>query len=272
MTTARIVAICMVRNEERFIDRVLRNISGFCDQILVADNGSSDSTWDRIGARARADARISCRRIEHSRESHQMIQEYVNTPTWIFGVDGDEIYDPQGLLKFRSELLSGVYDRFWRVYGNVLNCVRLDESAKQADGYLSPPGRSIVKLFNFNAITCWDGVEVERLHSGRLIFKPGYSESTQAKLHETRGWEDSSFRCLHLCFLPRSRVDRRGRNGLVTRWNLSDRYYSGPWVRFLSAVLTPWSISRPSEWKMSRYRRGPLVTKDVRAFLPDGAE
>ena len=34
-----IVAILLVRNEDRFLERVLRNIAGFCDRLIVADDG-----------------------------------------------------------------------------------------------------------------------------------------------------------------------------------------------------------------------------------------
>jgi len=43
-TDRKIVGICLVRNEERFLDLILNNIIDFCDQILIADNKSTDHT------------------------------------------------------------------------------------------------------------------------------------------------------------------------------------------------------------------------------------
>ena len=39
--------------------------------------------------------------------TNKFIEKYYSTNTWMFGVDGDELYDPIGLKKFRNELLSG---------------------------------------------------------------------------------------------------------------------------------------------------------------------
>lgn len=270
--TRQIVAICLVRNEERFLDQVLRNILPFCDRILVADHQSGDRTFEIAQARAARDARIECRRIAHPRESHDMIAPYINTPTWIFAVDGDEIYDPERLAAFRAELLAGRYDTYWRIIGNALNCTGLDLTAGTADGYLSPPSRSIVKLFYFGAITAWTDVKLERLHDGRIDFRSGYADSTRCPLHERFSWEDSPLRCLHMCFLPRSGTDRTTAHGQAVRWNLADRYTRGPWIRLAAALMERAGIRAPSRWKAERYARGPLVTKSVASFLAPAHE
>ena len=47
------MTVILVKNEDRFLDRVLHNIADFCDRIIVADNGSNwylcgapDSRWN----------------------------------------------------------------------------------------------------------------------------------------------------------------------------------------------------------------------------------
>src|SRR6185369_15232275 len=96
----------------------------------------------------------------------------------------------------------------WQVFGNVLNCVSADEHTGQASGYLAPPCRSMTKLYNFRAIESWDGAVTHVFANGTIKFNPGYDGSLRLNLHETLSWEDAKFRCLHLCFMARSSLDR----------------------------------------------------------------
>ena len=267
MNKMRIVGICLVRNEEKYFGQALANVYDFCDEIIIADNGSQDSTWEIAKEWAKKRKKITCRQIEDPGESHRMIEPFAGTPTWIFAVDGDELYDPAGLESFRKELETGKYDKYWRVIGNALNCVRLDLAGDQAEGYLSPPSRSITKLFNFAAITGWPGANGERLHGGKPAFKPGYGEKSRYVLNAEKTWDESSFRCLHLCFLPRSRLDKIGEDGRVSRWNLAEQQGNGLLVRVYASLLKRLGIYRTSGWKQDRYARGSLVSRPVRQFF-----
>ena len=115
------------------------------------------------------------------------------------GVDGDEVYDPTGLKRFRKCLLEGHFDDQWALFGNVVNCVELDSKRKKAIGYLSPPSRSMTKLFNFSALESWHG-PCERLHGGEKQFRVGFGESQRFSVNEHNMWHESPFRCLHLLF------------------------------------------------------------------------
>ncbi|MBA4388128.1 MAG: hypothetical protein C0404_09115 [Verrucomicrobia bacterium] len=267
MSKVRIVAICLLRNEESYVGQMLANIEDFCDEILIADNGSSDSTYDIAMEWAGKRSKITCRRIRHPRESHEMIERFANTPTWIFAVDGDELYDPVGLKQFRMEVMSGTYDKSWQVAGNVLNCISINRESNVAEGYLSPPCRSITKLFNFNAIVEWTGAPVERLHDGHIVFKPGFDDSSRYPLNEESSWHESKFRCLHLCFLPRSRLDTVGKDGTVTRWNLAEQHGGGLFARISSVIFTRIGRYKASRWKKDRYGRGKLVDSSIDRFF-----
>ncbi len=267
MSASRIVGICLVRNEEIYLGQMLANIYEFCDEILIADNGSTDSTWRIATEWAQKRPKIQCRQIRHPSESHRMIEPFVNTPTWVFGVDGDELYDPCGLESFRKEIAAGLYDPYWMVSGGVLNCTRIDKGLKTAQGYLSPPSRNITKFYNFSAISEWSDVPGERLHGGRVVYKPGYGGSRRCPLHKQKKWEESLFRCLHLCFLPRSNRDSVDKDGRVTRWNLAEQQARGPLIRMYSAVLRQFGISRASPWKNDRYARGSLVSSPIQPFF-----
>jgi len=210
---------------------------------------------------------VTVKTISDPAKSHEMIMSYINTSTWVFAVDGDEVYDPRGLVQLREELLSGTHDNYWRIIGNVLNCIDLDMEAGEARGYLSPPSRSITKLFNFNAITEWSGVQGERLHGGEIIFKEKYKDKNCLRIHDEVSWDESSFRCLHLCFMARSSKDKSPENGMVTRWNLAEQQGRGLLIYFFSKILNVMGVAKPSDWKAEKYGRGELVARDVEPFL-----
>lgn len=253
----KIVGIMLVRDEDRFVEWAIRNAIDFCDEFHVCDHESQDETPVILGRLAgEYGAKLRIRRCRDSGESHRMIQSYAGTATWVFGVDGDEIYDPQALRRMRARMESGEFDRWWAIFGNVLNVTRL--GVDDADGHLAPPCRSMTKLYNFAAIEDWSGRIVERLHGGRIAFKPGFDEQLRLNLHDRSSWGESDFRCLHLCFLSRSSRDA----GMdKPRRNIMDRH---AW----SAGKLLARLRGQPDWKEQKYRRGPLVTESIAAFRP----
>jgi glycosyltransferase involved in cell wall biosynthesis len=266
----KIVGITLLRNEDIFVERVIRNAIGFCDLLIIADHGSSDGTF-AIVSRLAAEFpdKIQLVRIKEARESHFLVNGYANSRTWIIAVDGDEIYDPAGLAHLRAEILAGKYDATWQVFGNVLNCVSADENLGQATGYLAPPCRSMTKLYNFNAIESWDGAVTHVFANGTIKFKPGYDGSLRLNLHEKVSWDEAKFRCLHLCFMARSSLDA-GQS--VARPNVSESLRSGPLLWAKKAFYALAGRSMPSDWKRQKYARGPLTTVDARAFFLKSAQ
>ena len=93
------------------------------------------------------------------------------------------------------------------ILASVLNCVAVDLEEQTATGYLSPPSRSITKLYNFAAIDSWAGDGSERLHGGTIVFRGGYGERSVDNIGERLSWEETPLRCLHTCFLRRSHRD-----------------------------------------------------------------
>jgi len=257
----KIVGIMLVRDEDRFVEWAIRSAIDFCDEFLVYDHESQDETTVILGRLTQEYGRkLVVRRCRNSGDSHAMIQAYAGTATWIFGVDGDEIYDPAGLARLRGRLAAGEFDAWWVLFGNVLNVKRLDLDEALAEGYLAPPCRSMTKLYNFAAIDAWDGRIVERLHGGEIHFRPGFDATRRLNLHDRTSWADADFRCLHLCFLPRSSRDAAS---VGARRNIMDRH---AWsLRKLIARL----FRRPdADWKEQKYARGPLMTESIVAFLP----
>jgi len=263
----RVVAVCLIKNEERFIRQVVSNIYDFSDEILIADNLSTDNTPLIINDLAERCEKIKKFSITKPKESHELIRKYCNTKTWIFAVDGDEIYDPLGLKVLRNKLDNSEFDNYWNIFGNVINCSEFDSDRSVVKGYSAPPCRSMTKLFNFNAIYDWHGCDAERLHGGKIEFKDGWNSMKSLYLYKNTVWEDAFFRCLHMCFLPRSSVDTHSSkdNILLPRINIMDLKNQGAFQKFFRRLLR--RKKEKSKWKIEKYMRGELVEVKVPEFF-----
>lgn len=267
MESTNIIGILLVRNEDTFIERIIGNIVDFCDEIIVADNKSTDRTAEIVRSLTSNNPRIRYCFLDHPAKSHDLISGYADSSTWIFAVDGDELYDPAGLAILRKKIKQGEFDDTWMLLGNVMNCLELDQHAGQAKGYLSPPCRSMTKLYNFSLISDWSGDCPERLHGGRIVFKDPASAAKRFELNTVFSWEDSIFRCLHLCFLQRSSNDKLGSVSPVLRKNISDRNSEGIFKRILTAGASLIGRRYDSSWKNEKYMRGELVQKNIASFF-----
>jgi hypothetical protein len=263
----RIVGVVLLRNEDLFVEQAVRNVLDFCDEIVLCDHESRDGTvaiLERLVAEQ--PGKLTLHRIADPSESHELIAPLAGEDVWVFGVDGDEVYDPRGLAAFRPRLLAGEFDDWWLIRGNVVHCAELDAERRTARGWPCPPSSSGTKLHNFRLIESWSGPSAERLHGLEgLRFKPPYADR-KYQLHDVCAWDDSPFRMLHVCFLRRSNLDR---SGGAKRWNVIDltaprRLPHRLLVRALGAI----GVRRASPWKAEHYRQGPLVTVSAAEFFP----
>ena len=264
----RIIGVGLFRDEDVFVERAVRNVFGFCDELILVDHRSRDRTPE-ILERLCAESPVptSLHRVEEAGESHDLIKERAGEDVWAFGLDGDELYDPRGLERFRQMLLGGLAADAWNIRANMLHCVELDEERGLATGYLSPPAPSVSKMFNFRLIDAWDGDNPERLcDPSGLVFKPGV-EPRKHELNKEHSWEESPFRALHVCFLRRSSRQRSG----GARINIPDRLSPrrAP-VRAWRALREAIGRPPPGSYK-DLYRVGELVTLDARPFLGSGS-
>jgi len=262
-----IVGIVLVRNEDIHVRDSVRNIASFCDKILLCDHGSTDGTRKILGELAEKIPHASVHLLRHPRESHDLLQAFVGTNAWIFGVDGDEIYDPALLEVFRPRFLDGEFSRVWRMKGNVLHCTAIDPEIRTATGYMAPPSRSITKLYNFSAIEAWDGDTFERLHGGKIRFKTGFCDGDKRNFQERLGWNETPLRCLHVCFLRRSSSEPLAAAG-EARKNIVEIYRSGRLASLLRPLARFLRLNGASRWKRDYYRQGPLATVDIHPFFP----
>ena len=152
---ARFVGSVLVRNEDRHVERALRNVLPFLDRIHAFDHMSTDGTWEILQALAREADHLEVARSSDAGDAHRALAPYAGTPTWVLGIDGDELYDPTGIARLREALLAGEHDDVFRLKAHGLNCDRLDERRATASGWLAPPSRPVTKLFNFGAVESW---------------------------------------------------------------------------------------------------------------------
>ena len=260
-----IVGITLVRNEDRFLPRALQNAASFCDRFLLFDHMSNDHSPRILSDFAARHPAATYRSISHPRESHTALEPLAGQLVWVFGVDGDEIYDPAALATLRFRLKAGEFCDEWMLMGHCLHVDRLEGGS--ASGFPAPPSRSITKLYNFAAIDSWKGVPAERLHGGNPVFRRGFSPDKKRLLHEEISWENSPLRCLHMCFLTRSSTDANA----APRLNIDEKL-NGPssWMRALRKLM---GLPPQKSWKNERYRRGPYTTVDTIGFFkPDSAD
>jgi len=259
----RIVGSILVRNEDLFVERAVLNIVDFCDEILVQEHESTDRTREILDALALKHPKIKVETVDHPHASSTAIEHLADTPAWIFGVDGDEIYDPAGLTRLRAELLSGLYDDWWALFGNVLHCTAVDVAAAQVTGYLAPPSKSMTKLYNFRMLRSVDPNARLRLAGRNDVFHDPAMRLRRLDLHEKHSWEESWFRCLHTCFVPRSTLDDPA---TTARNNVSENFN---WARrFKNTVRKVFGLSPKSPYKLEKYRRGGIVERNVPEFFP----
>ena len=271
----RIVGSVLVRNEDVFVERAIRNVAEFCDRIFAFDHMSEDGTWDILRRLAAELDHLEVRRSPRSSDSHGPLEQFTGKKVWALGVDGDELFDPQGLARLREPLLAGEHDDVFRLKAHVLNCEELDAERRTASGYMAPPSRPVTKLFNLGAVDAWPGSS-QRLHDGHPRFRPGSHWESMRYLSETTSWSDDPLRCLHMCFLTRSSLDddaETRRN--LTESGLRDRSWIGSVKRMLRPPAVPARATElhrsGSDWKREWYARGERVSVDSSPFLAAAA-
>ena len=257
----RLVGCVLVRNENVHVEQAIRNVAGACERIHAVDHFSDDGTWEILRRLAREYDHLDVRRSPRASTSHDLLERYAGTRTWVLGVDGDELYDPDGLERLRDALAAGAHADVFRLKGHVLNCDALDAESGRAWGWMAPPSRPVTKLFNFAAVESWRGGS-QRLHDGRPLFREGFRWESLRFLSESASWDDDPLRCLHACFLPRSHGEPPG-----IRPNLyeSRRFDRSPMGRIKRAVRGAPRVD--PGWKRDWYARGERVCVDARPFL-----
>ena len=260
----KIVGVSLVKNEENFIAWALLNAVDFCDEIIVMDNMSEDRTVEIVNAIAACHTNITVVKVQDGNNTHKYVEDYAGTPTWVLRIDGDEIFDPVGLTQLRERLLAGKFDEFWRLEASTLHVVGINFHQSQAYGY-APPGVAVLSnLYNFNAIESWNPGPRERLHGNSSIaFRSGYSLDSIKSFWNECSWNESPFRGLHMCFLPRSSLeeDINFYNQLDSRKNIAEFRLA----RRLARKVSKNYAQRPDH-KNRTYAKDELTSLDISSF------
>lgn len=269
----KIVGLFMVKNEDIYIEQAVRNVVEFCDVIYVDDNGSTDRTMEILQSLAVEFAHIQVRTITDTIESNDNLIQYFGTDTWVFAVDGDEIYDKKRLVEMRKRILAGDFDQWWLILGNCIHVTQIQEDRSLATGYIAPPCSSMTKLYNFSLIDDFP-ISDERLH-GTPVFKDGGdAPSKWYRYCDEQSWEESIFRCVHTAFVERTSKPESQKRFMGARLNPPEIYaikkiwrdhsffYALP--RVIKSLVT---MSLGAGSRVKRYKRGRKTTKNVAEFF-----
>ena len=106
----KIVANCLVKNEENFIWYAINSAIEVCDEIIVWDQGSTDNTVPII--KSIENKKIKFRQVlgDVSLARQKMLEE--TQADWIFILDGDEIWHDDTIknLRFSIDSMSSKID------------------------------------------------------------------------------------------------------------------------------------------------------------------
>ena len=263
--TPSIFGIALLRDEDLVAAWSLGNVVDFCDKLLVLDNGSTDRTREIVDALARMHPHVEIHDVPDAYDTHRFVEPLAGRPIWVLGVDGDEIYDREGLARLRPKLLDGDLDEYWSLVGHTLHLTAGDFDEGWAEGFTSPTSRSITKLYNFGAIESWRQGRHERLHGKNKVFRKGWSADAIRRFDASGAWDESDFRCLHLCFLPRSSravgADPARANPVEARSRAKPLKCVERWARRLIGLP-----DRRPNYKRAHYAQGALARRDIASF------
>lgn len=99
----KIIAHCLVKNEERFIWYALKSVLPFVDHIMVWDTGSTDKTVELI--KNIKSSKISLKEVgEVDKDTftsmrQQMLEATPKQYTWVMVLDGDEVWPKNSIKK-----------------------------------------------------------------------------------------------------------------------------------------------------------------------------
>jgi len=222
----KIIGISLVKNEDIYIAQSLANIIDFCDKIIVYDNGSTDDTIKIVNKYVdKYPYKIKLEYISNILESQILLNRFVSKDFWIFRVDGDELYDVKGLSVLREKILTGEYQKYWKLRGYFFHVISYQNG--RAVGYMAPPSKDPNKLINFSLVKSWkpDG-EHEMCMGGKIKFignKYSYKNPPPKKyLYKKSKWNECLMRCCHMRMVKRSSKDSNFDKGINIRVNLQD--------------------------------------------------
>lgn len=254
----KIVGICLIKNEDLYIEMIIKNILDFCDEIIVLENHSHDETYKIVKNLSIQYPKIKLIQINDPLDTHRFIEPYVGTDTWVFRVDGDELYDSKGLSILRNELLAGKYRDWWVITSSTIHVEDINNKTR-ACGY---EGR-MSALSNFSLLVSWNEKKSERLHGVHKVYKNTFDKKNMKLIiNGTENFETSYVRCLHLCFVLRSSLSNKSK-----KRNPSERKH---WVSLMFNLfknIKKGTFLKGISYKDHAYRIGSKRCVDISSFF-----
>lgn len=112
----KIAAMLRVKNEARWIERVLRSIAPLCQSIHVLDDHSTDDTFKLVDNfdydNGYAHIHPShFNGINETRDKNWLLERIMEAdhPDWVLHIDGDEELEPAGIDAIRAAIESNLY-------------------------------------------------------------------------------------------------------------------------------------------------------------------
>jgi len=205
----KIIAHCLVKNEERFVWYAIKSVLPFVDRIMVWDTGSSDKTIDLI--KSIKSSKISLKKVgEVNKDTftsmrQQMLDATPKDFTWVMILDGDEVWpkdsikevtnfarqhpDYESIVVRTNNLVGDIYHRLPELVGRYTLAGRT--------------GHLALRFMNFKTIS---GLNAQRPHG-----QQGYFDK-QGTLIQDRDPEKIKFLdvyCHHATHLVRSGADSK---------------------------------------------------------------
>lgn len=155
----RIIGMMMVKNEDIFIHGAIKSVIDFVDELHVIDTGSTDKTKDIVlDLQHRYGSERIWRHSEYRLDrTHELVEQYIGKDYWLFGCDGDEIYDAERLGWLRKQIMDGRFENAFQIRGRFIHVTELDTTARGffVTGYKGPPSHAPSKLYNFAMVGAW---------------------------------------------------------------------------------------------------------------------
>lgn len=196
----KIAAMLRVKNEGRWIERVLKSIEPLCNYIAVLDDHSTDNTFAIAQSRGLDSGneylliRSEFEGLNETRDKNYLLKRIMDwcNPDWVLHIDGDEELEPAGVEAIRAAVMS----QKAKAYALQVLYLWNDEHTIRTDGIFGKFVRQ--SLFN------------TRVTNG--LFNPtAHGQGTAANLHCTNVPEDlryetviSTARLLHYGYIDRS--------------------------------------------------------------------
>lgn len=155
MLRPKIIAHCLVKNEERFVWYTLNSVLPFVDKIMVWDTGSTDDTVKII--KTIKSKKISLKQtgsvsaLGHSQLRQQMLgQTDKKKFAWLLILDGDEIWPKKSIQKAikaaKNPLINTIVVRTKNLVGDIYHYLPESAGKYQIAGHQGHLGLRLIKL------------------------------------------------------------------------------------------------------------------------------